>query len=66
MFELAHREAATASELAKELGLDPGYLSRTLKKLEDRGLLTRTPSADDARQQRLAPDGEGRSSDLRN
>ena len=53
LFELAHRETSTASELAKELGLNPGYLSRTLKKLEDRTLVSRTPSADDARQQHL-------------
>ncbi len=54
LYELAHRETSTASELAKELGLNPGYLSRTLKKLEDRRLLSRTPSTEDARQQHLA------------
>ena len=54
LYELAHRETTTASELAKELGLNPGYLSRTLKKLEDRRLLSRTPSTEDARQQHLA------------
>ena len=54
LYELAHRETTTASELAKELGLNPGYLSRTLKKLEDRTLVSRTPSVDDARQQHLS------------
>jgi DNA-binding MarR family transcriptional regulator/N-acetylglutamate synthase-like GNAT family acetyltransferase len=53
LFELAHHETSTASELAKELGLNPGYLSRTLKKLEDRRLVDRTTSSTDARQNLL-------------
>ena len=53
LFELAHHESTTASELAKELSLNPGYLSRTLKKLEDRGLVGRTTSSTDARQNLL-------------
>jgi DNA-binding MarR family transcriptional regulator/N-acetylglutamate synthase-like GNAT family acetyltransferase len=59
LYELAHGETTTASELAKELGLNPGYLSRTLKKLEDRRLLSRTPSTEDARQQHLALTDKG-------
>ena len=54
LYELAHRETATAAELARDLNLNPGYLSRTLKKLEDRVLLRRTASTADARQQLLA------------
>jgi len=53
LFELAHHETTTASELAKELGLNPGYLSRTLTKLEERGLIDRTASSADARQNLL-------------
>ena len=50
VYELAQREQATASELIAELDLDPGYMSRLLRKLEDRGLVSREPSAADGRQ----------------
>lgn len=54
LYELAHFEAATASDLAKILSLDPGYLSRLLKSLEERGLLHRRASESDARQYLLS------------
>jgi DNA-binding MarR family transcriptional regulator/N-acetylglutamate synthase-like GNAT family acetyltransferase len=54
LYELAHREAATASALARDLDLDPGYLSRILKGFETRGLIKRAASAEDARQSLLA------------
>lgn len=54
IYELAHREAATASDLAKYLGLDPGYLSRILKSFQDRGLVHRQASEVDGRQYLLA------------
>ena len=54
LYELAHREAATASALARDLDLDPGYLSRILKGFEARGLITRAASAEDARQSLLS------------
>ena len=41
LFELAHREDRSASDLSRELGLDPGYLSRTLVRLEGQGLIAR-------------------------
>jgi DNA-binding MarR family transcriptional regulator/GNAT superfamily N-acetyltransferase len=50
LYELAQRETATASELARELGLDAGYLSRLLRKLEDAGLIARQAAPEDSRQ----------------
>ncbi len=61
LYELAHRETTTASELAKELGLDAGYLSRILRRFEKRGLVDKEPSPVDARQNllRLTEHGQG-------
>ena len=58
--EVATRTAPTAAELAKALGLDPGYLSRTLAGLEKRRLITRARSGEDARRQVLALTATGR------
>ena len=49
IWELAQRERATASELAAELGLDTGYLSRILGGFEKRGLIERRPAERDRR-----------------
>ena len=58
--ELAHRDTPTASEIAKALGLDAGYLSRMLLSFRKRGFLARKASEKDARQNHLSLTGKGR------
>jgi len=53
MYELAHREGVTAAELADDLDLDRGYLSRLLKRFEAKKLLARTASREDGRRQHM-------------
>ena len=60
LYELAHRNGLTATDLGRDLGLDAGYLSRLLKKFESRGLVTKAPSPTDARQSVLTITEAGR------
>ena len=50
LYELSTRKVPSAKEIASELSLDTGYLSRILRKFQDAGLLGRETSASDARQ----------------
>jgi DNA-binding MarR family transcriptional regulator/GNAT superfamily N-acetyltransferase len=60
LFELGHRDNLMASDLCRELGLDPGYLSRILARLEQQGLLEKIRPENDGRQRLLRLTQEGR------
>jgi DNA-binding MarR family transcriptional regulator/GNAT superfamily N-acetyltransferase len=60
IYELAHHEQTTATELVNELGLDGGYVSRVLREFEKHGLLAKQPSETDARLSILQLTGKGR------
>jgi DNA-binding MarR family transcriptional regulator/GNAT superfamily N-acetyltransferase len=66
LYEVAHRESPSASDLGRDLRLDAGYLSRLLRGLEQRGLIERAPSPTDGRQSllRLTPQGRTTFDDL--
>ena len=59
LYQFAHREHATATELSRDLGLDAGYLSRLLRGFKERGLIKSAPAPHDARhlQLRITPAG---------
>ena len=60
LYELAHREQPTATDIRKELGLDAGYMSRILSDFERRKLVAREQSKTDERQRFLSLTAKGR------
>ncbi len=60
LYELAHRDRATAADLGRDLGLDAGYLSRLLRGLARRRLIERAASPSDRRRTHLTLTGRGR------
>ncbi len=60
IYELAQRDNLTASDLGHELGLDAGYLSRILARLEQQGLLEKVRPESDGRQRLLLLTPAGR------
>jgi DNA-binding MarR family transcriptional regulator/N-acetylglutamate synthase-like GNAT family acetyltransferase len=60
LYELAHHERCTASQLCRELDLDAGYVSRIVQGFLRRGLLDRTKSDRDGRESWLRLTQAGR------
>jgi DNA-binding MarR family transcriptional regulator/GNAT superfamily N-acetyltransferase len=60
LYELAHRDQPTATDIRMELGLDAGYISRILRGFERRKLVTRERSKTDERQRILLLTVKGR------
>ncbi|WP_124727959.1 bifunctional helix-turn-helix transcriptional regulator/GNAT family N-acetyltransferase [Staphylospora marina] len=60
LFELAQDREWTMTGLSRELGMDPGYLSRILQRFEQKGLIEKVRSDADARQRILSLTEEGR------
>jgi DNA-binding MarR family transcriptional regulator/N-acetylglutamate synthase-like GNAT family acetyltransferase len=60
IYEIAERQNCTATDLVRALGLDAGYLSRTLQTLQRRQIVARKPSKTDRRAAELALTAKGR------
>jgi DNA-binding MarR family transcriptional regulator/GNAT superfamily N-acetyltransferase len=62
LYEIASHRERTASEIARSLDLDAGYLSRVLRNFERRGLIRKRTSPKDGRQSHLTLTPRGRKS----
>ncbi|PIG91912.1 helix-turn-helix domain-containing GNAT family N-acetyltransferase [Gloeocapsopsis sp. IPPAS B-1203] len=62
IYELAHYEKLTATQIANKLDLDAGYLSRILREFKKRGLIDKQPSETDGRQTILCLTEQGQNS----
>ena len=60
MYELAHRRGVGAADLARDLGLDKGYLSRILKRFRAKNWLARSVADEDGRRHVLSLTAAGR------
>jgi len=49
IYEIAHHEQPSATQLGNELGLDPGYISRLIRRLHEEGIVDKESSAEDGR-----------------
>ena len=59
LYEIAHRENASAKDLRRDLGLDRGYVSRMLQNFAKHGWITTTPASDDRRRQLVSLTAKG-------
>jgi DNA-binding MarR family transcriptional regulator/GNAT superfamily N-acetyltransferase len=60
LYEIEHRDSATAADIALDLGLDRGYLSRILQSFQRQGIIKRATSPDDGRASLLSLTAKGR------
>jgi DNA-binding MarR family transcriptional regulator/N-acetylglutamate synthase-like GNAT family acetyltransferase len=59
LYELAHRQEAIAADLARDLNVDQGYLSRIIKRLRKDGLIRGETASHDRRQTILSLTAKG-------
>jgi DNA-binding MarR family transcriptional regulator/GNAT superfamily N-acetyltransferase len=62
LYEMARDHSPTASDIARSLGLDAGYLSRVLRNFHKRRLIEKTTSPNDGRQSHLRLSVRGKKS----
>ena len=60
LFELYYQPTLTATDLVKQLNVDPAYLSRIIKNFRKKHILERTRSTEDSRKQILSLTEKGR------
>lgn len=49
LFEISHTELCTAKKIRSNIDIDEGYLSRVIDKFIQKGLVRKTPAAEDRR-----------------
>jgi DNA-binding MarR family transcriptional regulator/GNAT superfamily N-acetyltransferase len=60
LYELAHTDTTVASDIARAMGIDNGYLSRILKRFDATGWIERMPNPRDQRQSLVSLTPKGR------
>jgi len=60
LYELTRQDKASASNLIEQLGIDPGYLSRILRRFQQHGLIRKETSRSDGRRSHLSLTAKGR------